>query len=237
MKTIIVTQAFCKAEMLVNGFNNLYQYGSKTWDEHWVLLKHYPLDKENNHRRIREIAEGYKCKVFDCQGDIGLHEGLNYFFKHNPQPRGTRMIGWDPDSMVLPCVTKFDTAMNNVMTAMNVPIVALWNAGIASHKQSPEFYSRIENHKVYIHPAVDMWNVALYDMDWVEQIGGFKEPYAYYGGLESYLHSKMNGKKLVYLPEFMEDYPTLVSHDPRYIEYKSAHIGGFKGSFEEWLNK
>ena len=229
-KTIVVTQVFAKAELLKYSLDNLYKYGSRNWDEHYLLLKHYPINKEKNHEQIREYAKQYGCKVFDCEFDRGLHEGLNFFFEKNPQPAGTRMLGFDPDTAVKPEAKNFDLVMNEVMDACpNIPIVALWGVGVENkHEQLKQYEITIKEHNVLIHPDVEMYNLALFDLDWVFKTGGFKEPNAYYGGLECYFYQKMQetNKKLAYLVDYKECYDTVPNiSDQELRMYKDAHLG------------
>lgn len=95
--------------------------------------------------------------------------------------------------------------------------------------------------RFWVHPAVDMWNIAAYSIIWIKSIGGFNEPYKYYGGLESYLYSKFDGKKLAYLPDYRSDEIKLDLNDPKffdpeYRQWKDAHLAGDQRSFGEWLN-
>jgi hypothetical protein len=82
-----------------------------------------------------------------------------------------------------------------------------------------------------------MVNVTAFRLDWINSIGGFDQPYAYYGGLECRLSSKFNGLKLA----FLTDFPDAILHgsqefmDKEYRLWKNAHLGGFTGSFKEWL--
>jgi hypothetical protein len=60
MKTIVVTPAFCKSEMLKHSMANFYEYQKGNF-EHWILLNHYPVNKEKNNQEIIEIT---KDKLF-----------------------------------------------------------------------------------------------------------------------------------------------------------------------------
>jgi len=128
MNTLCITQCFCNADILEHSMSNLYNYSSGNF-EHWFLLKHYPINEKENTEKILEYAKKYNAKVFDCGGDIGIHEGLNKFFRENPQPKRSRFFGFDPDTLVQS--KNFDIAMNEVMNeASNIGILALSNAGV-----------------------------------------------------------------------------------------------------------
>jgi hypothetical protein len=239
VKTIIITQCFCKASILEFSLKNLYEWGSQLWDEHWILLKHYPINKKQNEEEIRAWAAKYNCKIHDCGGDIGAHHGLNHFFDNNPQPKGTRYIGFDPDTLVK---TKyFDIVMNQVMDAEpSIAICAMTNLAIEMKTERLRPYRKvIGGHNVIVHPNIEMMNCCMIDIDWILRNGKFNEPFKYYGCIEGCFLDAMRkeNKKLAYLVDYYEAYDGLLEQHkhPEYQQWKHDHLSGFTGSLEEWL--
>lgn len=240
IKTIIITQCFAKADILQFSMKNLYEFGSQQWDEHWILLKKYPIHEEENREKILEYAKKYNCKVHDCGDDLGATEGLNHFFAHIPQPKGTRYIGFDPDTLVQS--KYFDIVLNQVMDAdPSISICAMNNLAIWTKKERLRPYEGvIAGHNVINHPSVDMYNCCMIDIDWVLSLPKkFWEAFKYYGGIESYFFENMqrDKKRLVYLLDYKEQYDGLLEQykDPEYQQWKHDHLCGFQGSLREWL--
>jgi hypothetical protein len=100
----------------------------------------------------------------------------------------------------------------------------------------------IAGHKVWIHPSVEMWNICGWNTTFLEEVGGLDQPNGFYGGLEAKLFPQWanRGLRLGYLPDVRSDHvpvdrDNLVFFDPEYRSWKTDHIGGFNGSFLEWL--
>lgn len=244
MKTIVVTPAFCKSIMLEQSLANYYEYQTENY-EHWILLNHYPINKEKNNDEIRNIAEKFKCKLFDNQYDRGLTEGVNNFLKNNPQPAETIIIGYDPDSAIEQLSHGFDKALSDTLRIAikeyNMAFLALWGIGVEIHKK--DLYNAkkviINNNTVLIHPTIEMWAVSANDLDFIMSTGGFKQPNKYYGGGEAMIYPTLVAMKktLGYLTEFKEKYFAYPAEcvDAEYIQWKHDHVNGFIGSFESWL--
>lgn len=248
MKTIVVTPAFCKAELLDYSLGNYYENQTQSF-EHYILLNHYPINKEENNRKIYDIAYKYNCKIFDNEFDRGLHEGLNNFLNKSNFPENTIMIGFDPDSAIEPMSIGFDKAMDETLRIGKVDhgiaILALWGIGIdLKYRMNKGVFDKtlIGNKCVFLHPSVEMWSVAAFDLDFIKQVGGFKQPHAYYGGAEIALCGDLvnNKRCLAYLTEYKERYhayPKEEVIDQIYAEWKRDHLAGFTGSLEEYINR
>lgn len=247
-RTLIISQCFCNADILQFSLENLYKYGSGNW-EHWILLKHYPINYKENEEKIKAYAKFYNCKIHDCLSDNGAHLGLNHFFQNNKFPKGTRYIGFDPDTLTKSYY--FDIVMNQVMDAdPTLGILALSNGGV---NHNCMYNSEIEikfngllrhkkviaGHNVIIHPGVDMMNCCMIDIDWIMSNGGFHQPRKFYGFIENSLHKimKRTNRKLGYLIDYLEAYDGRLEaykHD-EYKQWKNEHLGGYDGSLRDWL--
>jgi hypothetical protein len=236
---ILLTQCFCNADILQFSMKNLYEHLELDL-EHWILLKHYPINKKENERKILEYAKQYNCKVFDCGSDVGAHVGLNMFFDAHPEYIERRYIGFDPDTLVQ---TKgFDKALIEVANSdPSITLCGLNGLAIWTKKERLRQYEGIiAGYNVINHPNIDMCNVSLMDTRWVMKLPKrFWEPFNYYGMLESYLWENMqrDKKRLVYLLDYKEQYDGMLEQhkDPEYQAWKHDHLSGFTGSLEEWL--
>lgn len=235
-KIISVTPGYCSAAM----FEASRERAKDKWtqgvvDEFWLLLNKYPLPSVNeNERALRAVAECYGYRTFDSGDDLGLHGSLNNFFLHNPQPPGTIMIGFDPDSATDDA--GFDKAIAEVMCAEpGLPLVALGIPETQTDKPAI-----IAGYKVLVHISMMMFNICGFDLDFVAACGGFDQPVKYWGGLEGtfYPMLKKTHKHLGYLMDYREARPVELSslHDERYSMWKwEQFYGRFPGSFADYL--
>jgi hypothetical protein len=91
--------------------------------------------------------------------------------------------------------------------------------------------------------TLEVYSVAVYDLDFVRKIGGFNEPNPFYGYWEWFFAEKLleHGKRLGFLTEYREHYEDISAFvDPEYNQYKwdAAHAEKrFNGSFRDWLKE
>jgi hypothetical protein len=241
MKTIVITPAFCRAELLDLSLQQYYAYQKGNY-EHWILLNHYPVHKAENNAKIIEIAKKYNCKLFDSGQDWGLHTSTNRFLNAVGWP--DMAIAYDPDSAIEQMSHGFDVALAETMEEgikHGIAILSLWGIGIDLKYRVNKNFQKIliKNNAVLIHPSVEMWSVSITDAAWVKSIGGYSQTNKYYGGVEVALYQnfRLHNKRLAYLTEYKEsyfNYPPEMIH-PEYRQWKDAHLAGFQESFEEWL--
>lgn len=244
MKVWLITPSFCKANLLAKFLEHIYKTPPKTEFTHIIIDNHYPIDKETNRKKILTLAMGYKCKYIDSGKDLGLHRGLNNaIIKAGIEP-GDILVGCDPDDLPSP---GFLDIFYEVMKEDPRLAVSCASFGVIEQrvKEGVPFAKReIAGHPILIHPTIEMWNVAAFNMQFIFDMGGFHQSHAYYGGIEVALQQAWNRRGMYYgyLPEINSEYAMVdrtdkTLFDPEYREWKTAHIGGFKGSFEEWLNQ
>jgi hypothetical protein len=246
-KTIVVTQAFCRAELLNYCLSEFYQLQCGHL-EHWILIKNYPVNEKKNKELLLAVADLYCCKVFECDEEhVGLHQGLNQFLEEVPQDAGTVMINFEQDALLKPFSTGFDVALSDVAHDIksDVPILSLWNRNIDATmkgKSITPIQSRGES--IYIHDkTLEVYSVAAYSLDFVKSCGGFQEPCSNYGYLEWFFAEKLaeRGKNLGFLVDYEERYEDLNALiDPEYEQYKNAHARAehrFNGSFRDFMKE
>jgi hypothetical protein len=246
-KTWLVTPAFCRAGLLADLMGHLYgntdpaaARAAAGIHQHVIIDNHYPLPTQPlNSQGLIDIADKYDLVYIDSGRDRGLHEGLNHALSWlRIDWQHDLLIGNDPDDRC--CFDAF-RAMREVMEADDRVAVCGVNFSVIRERLSEGklYQSRIADHRVLIHPSLEMWNVAAFDLSLVKQAGGFSEPYKYYGGIEMslYRHWSTRGMYLVYLEDFTSEMvpvpPKLM--DPEYRQWKTAHLAGFEGGFAQWL--
>lgn len=242
-KMIVITPAFCKAELLDLSLQQYYKYQRGNY-EHWILLNHYPVKKAENNTRIIEIAKKYNCKLFDSGQDWGLHTSTNRFLHSIGWPDGMMAIAYDPDSAIEGMSYGFDVALAETLDegiGQGIAILGLWGIGIdLKYRENKNFQKVfIKNNAVLLHPSIEMWSVSITDLDFIKAVGGFQQTNKYYGGVEIalYRNFKLHQKRLAYLTEYKElyfNYP-VETIDPEYQQWKHDHLHGFTESFEKWL--
>lgn len=247
MQTYLITPAFCKAQMLRDCFTHLWKTdlgSSLGFRPHRVVVdNHYPVDKKKNQKEIREICRLYGATYVDSKRDLGLHEGLNNAVKTLGITAEDLIIQCDPDDRPDPGGLH---ALEQVMRA-DPSFAVLGLSFSVIHRRKREgvslTQSTVAGHRVWTHPTVEMWNIAAYNMRFIYGAGGFKELFAFYGGLESRLHPEWvrRGMRLGYLPDFSSEAVPVNKFDdrlvdPSYMQWKLDHVTGkFSGKFEDWL--
>lgn len=242
MKTYLITPAFCKAAMLEGCLDHLYQE-TPNWMEHIIVDDGYPVDKDDNQERIRQLARERNLLYVDTGSNIGFHKALNFGCKVAGVTQDDLLLLCDPDDRPSPGAM---LALEQVMKSDPKIVVGALSFDVIHNNLKPGVNCREEmraGHRVWIHETTDMWNVTAYNMNFIHSIGGFDEPFPYYGGIESYLFShwrKDMNQKLVYLPDHRSDHIVLNKQDSflfdrSYRLWKDAAVTGYKGSFSEWL--
>jgi len=244
----VFTPAFCKAKMLQGLLQHLYQEpGTMEGFVHVILDQHYPADEGGMHsEKIKALCKKYKCIYLDSHYDRGLHQGLNYAWQAMSVIPGDILIGCDPDDRPSPGAFQ---AMKKVMQADPLIAVCGLNFHVLPWKQKEHGLVMEEvktaGERVWVHPSVEMWNVAAFNTHFIQSVGGFHQPNAYYGGLEVALFREWpkHGLKLVYLIDHTAESVPVNREDPElydiaYGDWKIAHATkGYQKSYAEWLKE
>lgn len=242
MNTWLVTSAFCKADLLEDLLEFVYSTPPKTKFTHIICDNHYPIDKENNRQKIKELSEEFGCHYIDSGRDLGLHRGINNAMMKAGVLPGDILVGLDPDDR--PQAGFLDT-MKAVMQAQPSLAVLCTSFSVIYQKMGegvPFKPMMIAGHPVMVHPSIEMWNVAAFNTHFLNDIGGISQPNAYYGGIEVDLYRSWQKRGMFYgylagvtseaVPVNRADTSLF---DPQYRQWKTDHVNGYKKSFEEWL--
>lgn len=231
--------------MLEDCLTHIYEEWGYAHDgsfQHVIIDNHYPINKDWNRRRIRDLAEYYGCTLVDSGGDLGLHEGINNAARVVGMRPEDHFIGCDPDDRPQ---QGFVNAIRSVLEAdPTFAVVGCSFWVIPWRKDQGVAFQEVPvgGQRVWVHPGVEMWNVAGFNWKFITEIGGMRQPNSHYGGLEACLFPEWQkrGMKLGYLPDVRSDAVKLDQNDtrifdPEYRQWKDAHVAGFKGGFEDWL--
>lgn len=247
-KTWLITPAFCKDTLLSDCLAWIYRDGLLEDVEHVIIDNHYPVDRAANRASIRGLAQKYGCTYVDSGKDLGLHEGINNAARVVGIKTEDVVVGCDPDDR--PSAGFVEALSSAIRSDPKIAVAAACFGVIDQRIKEGVFRgskwigltAEEEKTAPLIHPFVEMWNVAAFNWRFISDIGGLKQPNGYYGGLESFLYSRWQhkGMKLVYLPSVRSDCAAVergdpTRFDPEYQEWKHAHVGGFPGSFEQYL--
>lgn len=240
MTTYLITSAFCKSKLLEQCLQSTEVPATM---EHIIVDNHYPIDKEENQFKIKLLAQVHGCHYLDSGKDLGLHEGFNNAVEKFDIGPDDLVIGLDPDDR--PSPGALHALEYHLREDAGLAVLGLAFSVIYERFKTILGFDNQTYHKetVWIHPNVEMWNVAAYNMELIHSMGGFKETFAYYGGLESALYGAWSkkGMNLGYLPGYTSEYTPvdradLTLFDPEYRLWKNDHVAEkFRGSFEEWL--
>lgn len=244
-KNWIFTPAFCKYRMLEECLDHIYCVKNNTEGfQHVIIDQHYPVEELENSRRIRELANAYGCTYVDSLFDRGLHHGLNNAIRLMQVEIDDTLIGCDPDDR--PSHGAFH-ALKKVMDHNTLIAVCGLNFHVLPWKQKETKQEWpvevIAGEKVWLHPSIEMFNIAAFNLKLLHMIGGFSQPNAYYGGIEVELYKNWLplGMRLAYLIDHTSEAkqvdrtkPEL--YDESYGKWKIAHAcNGYVHSYAQWL--
>lgn len=238
----ITTPAFCKAALLEECLKNLYKVNlHEQGFTHVVIDGHYPIDKEENRVRIQELCRQYGCHYLDPGKDLGLHGNLNFAVHTLRIGADETLINVDPDDFPQP--GSMEKLANAIEINPQYAVIAMSFCLINQRVEEGKLQVVCANGRIlYLHPTVEMFKVAAFNMRFIHSLPNkFHEPWAYYGGLESYLYGewRKEGLKLGYIQDHCQEVKLDILDskyfDQSYRQWKHAHLSGFNGSFEEWI--
>lgn len=206
-----------------------------------MVDQHWPIDKENTHLRLKEIAAKNNAKLLDFGKNLGLHKGFNAAFLSQNFPDNGMVIGYDPDTW--PVTYGWDKAMcDTFVSDPSIGWLSLWNESSDREiieQQKGLKTAVIGGHTVHVLDYAVMNSICGFRSGWLKKVGGLVEPNEFYGGVECAMwnHLQEHKMKWVFMRDFKE-IPELRWRAPRaYIVWKDLHgrEGTVKVSFEDWL--
>ncbi len=211
--------------------------------KHVFLNQHYPFDKKRNAEQLRALCEGqYGGRWMDAGRNLGLHEGLNYMLETLGAEIGERdyIIMADLDNY--PREEGWDEALIRVLHAdPTIGQTTLWNPTLDTHPHGISWHSErvVNGIRVKIPNNAFVRTITAWRAREIRKLGGWIEPVAFWGHLESAMTEKYRRLGLgdAYLPDFFESSAPCSRINPEYHEWKVAHAHHYtvKVDLEQWL--
>ena len=245
MKLWIITLGFCNARTLKAGLTRLDETSTYKGEVERIFLdQYYPVNRKENFWELQSICKAHGFKFYDSGYDRGLHNGFNYVASLLPLGDEDLILLYDPDSWV--DNAGFDSAMVEVLNEdKELEYISSWHWPIEqTHgKRVPGAFRTTSSGLKYFVPDIqsqwEMVSLGMYRWSFIKEIGGMKQPRAYYGFLEEHFVKSLNlrRKRMGFLKGFDNENPHKSSLiDPEYEQYKLAHSNqSFPGSFQEFL--
>lgn len=244
MRVIINTLAFAPFRVFKASVDQVYSTLGITDFEHRVLNQHYPINKAENTKLIREYCESRNMRWFDVGENIGLSGGYNYLIKQGNLEHEDIVILEDPD--VWPVTPGWGEAIVRAVSPNEIGITI----GIVSLMTPPAAYQKINVPYTDVHinglkatlPHVAIIN-SLCGMPGrlLLKLGDLQESNKYYGGFESVNFPRLQeiGYSWAYLDDYKEEKldDNVAKPDHCYSLYKWAYAYEHSTDldFESWL--
>lgn len=243
MKTYIITLGFVPARIWEKCCKRVYDSRNKDLEiEHLFLYQHYPLEKDENKKRLQEICDIYGIHWLDAGKNLGLHKGFNFVLEQLRCRLNHKdvIIGLDPDTY--PLSPGWDMAL---VTCFQNPRVG-W-ASLMSERAKPELLERgfdekmIGHQKVWFTKKPVVNSICAWSWGFLNTAGGLKEPREYYGGLEADMWIALKKQNLdwVFTVGWEEDDRLRNEQDHLYKVWKwrYSHELKTKKDFATWLKE
>lgn len=241
MRVIMVSLAFAPARVIIECMKQLYKFPGDIKFEHYVLNNHYPIDKDRNDLLLKTLFDSYGCKYFDLGANTGLAAGYNYLIKQANIQDDDIVIGADLDTYPVS-----PNWMNGIVNVMQADPTIGW-CGLMNQHAKKELADRgctthtiantvcLEGHTACVQSIIGWSGKSL------NLLQELKEQNKWYGGMEvvSFPRLKQLNLRWVYLPQYNEEFSSLVEADRCYVIYKwsYAHLRNTTLDFESWIKE
>lgn len=232
-----ITLGYCPSRIWRLSADAYYKNAQRE-TQHVFVDHHYPLNKDQNRKELREICAQYKINVLDPGRNLGGVAGFNWALKQLPLKAGDVVLGYDPDSR--PISLGFDGALQDVIL---LDQKINW-ASLMSDRSEPELNQRgyvkrmVNQIEVWrtVRPVVN--SICAFRAEWLLNIGGLWQNSPLYGGLEIDTFPHLRGGEWVFLPGWRETDDFRNLQDTEYLHWKwcYAHLREFKGDFAEYIS-
>lgn len=227
----VLTCCYNRADIAQEALAQIYKtkkLGGAGWT-HVFLNQHYPFDKKNNTKKIRDLCVKYGGLWMDAGKNLGLHDGLTYMFNNLPVKDTDYVIMIDLDNY--PIQDGWDDALVRVLHYDKTLAQAhLWIPALhidaAKHIKYED--KIVDGIRIKIPNCAFVKTVSAWPASFIKRVGGWTEPLRFWGHLEGAMHeaTKRLGMKDCYLPDFIETSQPSGRIDPMYHQWKvdTAHL-------------
>lgn len=208
---------------------------------HVAIDCHYPIDRDANAAKIREVCKTYGIKLLDSGSDRGLCGNFNFLWEQShPHHDDVYFLGLDPDSN--PGKQGWRQAMTAVLDASpDLGFLCLALSCTEPNIKSGYLKGKVverAGYRVLIAESVDAMNVTMWRNSFWNKLHPLTAPRPYYGFVEGTICEALNRQSLKY--GYLLDHPCGPCFsglaDPEYTVYKIMHVSGFVlCSMEAWL--
>lgn len=248
MTPVVVTPCFAPARLVVEMLGRLYAAGPPD-ARHWLLHNHYPCNGPAEVAWLRSFcgsgADRWQLAWHDSGGDHGCHESLNRWAAAVGRgwPDEQVVITHDADAWVRPGGYPgwVEAIVRAFAADKSLAVVAARVAAVDARRHEWSRRSAGGVRLVEL-PSVEMFHACGWRWDVVRAVGGWQEPYRYYGGIEGAMVPKFRalGMGVAWLEDYRDEFglagyaPELFDRD--YLDWKAEHLRGDGRSFGEWLS-
>lgn len=233
-----ITLGFCPARILKESFKNYYKTTSVA-SKHIFYEQHYPINKEENQKELKEICDWYGVEYIQATKNYGLHVGFNnVLMLLNIQPEDM-IIAFDPDSY--PLEGNWDSALLLPLFDKRIGWTSLMNPRSKKEMQERGYTEEfILGHPIWITHNAVVNSVCAFPGSFLLATNGLHENKPFYGHLETPMFTKLKALNLewAFTRDFNESDHLRDLHDRDYVVYKwvHAHLGAWDGDFQSWLD-
>lgn len=247
----IITVAFCPAIQLARCYKKYFLSGNGIF----VVMGHYPINKEKNNRDIKMYLEDrFGVNLLDPGYDMGSAQSQWWALQ---QIRGLQdhdyWINLDPDSGYTheasdwssDAAKVLDKDPNCILISCMSPLVESFlkerNIELEIKEISwKEYPKRVVRYGIARQPVP--FNLSMWRYSFFKELGGIPQVGEKWGEVEGpvFHHAQQRGKYHAYLLDCMEDESGKYMQDRQLLEYKDRYMRTdgperFVGSYTEYL--
>lgn len=242
-----ITVAFCPASQLaISLYKN--RFIKRIPDKSYVVMGHYPINKEKNNRDIKMISEAHGIEVLDPGYDMGSAQSQWWALQQVGAQDGDYWINLDPDSLCdfygydqgwpEAMKTLLDNNPDCIVGSCMSPMVQSFLKE-RNIKLTEISYDSVR-YGIALNPVP--FNLSMWRYSFFNEIGGIPQVGEKWGEVEGpvFHQAHMRGKYHAYLLDYMEDESGKFMQDRQLLEYKDLYMrtdgpNRFVGSYEEYL--
>lgn len=236
----VITVAFCPASQLARGiaeYNRFRSIVDGKIPEHTVVSGHYPINRLKNNRDIEFLCDSHQIRCLDPGSDLGSAQSQNWAIEKLGLGNNDYMVNFDPDSSCRKA--EWMNAMWEYLSKNpECVLVSCWSKLWEPFKERLSQYG--DGVGIAFQPVP--FNLSMFRVSFIQQMGGLKQLGEKWGELEAVFHQQcvMHKKFHSYLMNYVENEDSKFMQDRQLSEYKDLSMrtnppDRFVGSYEEYL--
>jgi hypothetical protein len=236
----MITMGHCKWETWEKSVKQLYATKSlETIIEHYFIYHYYPINEENNKKKLREIAKDYGLIWLDPGKNLGNTVGHNWAQDNHIKAQDF-LFGYDPDAC--PLNNGWDLAMYQVISNPKIGWCSL--SCDATENEIKDRAKHVKEETIngidcYLCDTPMMLSTGVLKQDIVRAAGGMLPKENLYGGTEIFMwqYLKSRGYELALLKDYKDTALEIKNPttDPIYHLWKARHCQGYEHNFDIFI--